>query len=215
MKMPLPGNHSWNVTTEVGGYDCMGPIYGSDLWPDKAHSGDKYFSIDFSWKNNGLNGVPAYTETSNIPVFAPVGGVVKYARGGDSAGNPNGFYVVIDHDYDGNLGTGFATWYAHLKFQPSVTEGSNVVQGQLLGYMGSTGKDSNGNRTSTSTHLHFGVKYGTGVLDVGSGSAIIPELTKVIMEGKLLKSYQTECAVNSNGVPTSRIRYYPSTNQTN
>ena len=39
-----------------------------------------------------------------------------------------------------------------------------------------------------------------------------PELTKVLLEGKLLKSYQTECSVNSSGVPTDWIRRYPSTN---
>lgn len=196
MRMPLPGNLSWAVTTEVGGWDSIGD------WYDSAHDGTNYFSIDFSWRNKDANGNTVYFETSNIPVIAATGGKVVFARGGDTAGNPNGFYVVIDHDYDGNLDTGFSTRYLHLKFWPSVTEGSNVAQGDILGYMGSTGKDASGNPTSTGTHLHFGVRYNN------DGSSSRSELTKVMMDGWILKSFQSE---RVNGVYNDR--YYRSGNR--
>lgn len=111
MKMPLPGNISWAVTTEVGGFDCTTDPQ------DMAHADDKYFSIDFSWRNKDANGAQVYPNPNgtavDIPVVAAAGGKVVYARGADTAGNPNGFYVVIDHDYDGNLNTGVSTWYVH------------------------------------------------------------------------------------------------------
>jgi murein DD-endopeptidase MepM/ murein hydrolase activator NlpD len=204
LKMPLPGNHSWLTTTESGGYDCLAkyPTY----WPDSAHQGTNHFSVDWSWRNVPDSGATVYTEASNIPVLAAAGGRVVFARGGTTAGNPNGYYVVLDHDYDGNLSTGFSTRYLHLKYSPSVSEGINVAQGALLGYMGSTGRDANGNPTSTATHLHFGVRYRD------SGASSVNELAKVVMDGWIIKSVQTECWINANGVPTDYKRYYRSGN---
>src|SRR3989339_429985 len=131
--------------------------------------------------------------------------------GGNNPGDLNGFYVVIDHDSDGQIITGFTTRYLHLKQAAArangtlLAVGNSVNQGDQIGIMGTTGKDASGNPTSTAEHLHFGVRY------QNKGYSYTTELTKAIMEGKLLKSYQTECAVNSSGVPTSRIRYYTST----
>ncbi|KKU80282.1 MAG: M23/M37 family peptidase [Parcubacteria group bacterium GW2011_GWA1_47_8] len=200
MKMPLPGNLSWAVTTEVGGWDSIGD------WYDSAHDGINYFSIDFSWRNKDINGAQVYPDPNgtavNIPIVAAASGRVRIAGGGDTQGNPNGFYVVIDHDYDNNSNTGFSTWYLHLKSSPLVYAGQNVTQGDILGYMGTTGKDSSGNPTSNGVHLHFGVKYGN------SGSSTIPELTKVVMDGWLLKSFQSE---RVNGVYNNR--YYRSGNR--
>lgn len=44
LKMPFPAGYSWLVTTEPGGYDCK----GVSPWPDTAHQGTKYFSLDIS-----------------------------------------------------------------------------------------------------------------------------------------------------------------------
>lgn len=212
-KMPLPGvlgplKLTWLVTNEVGGYECM----GSTPWPDTAHQDNNYFSIDISWRNKDGNGVASQYGQYNTPVLAAASGKVIDVGGGNNVGDFNGFYIVIDHDGDGNINTGFSTRYLHLKQSAArangalLAKGDSVNQGDQIGIVGTTGKDANGVSTSTAEHLHFGVRY------QNQGYSYIPELSKVIMEGMLLKSYQTECEVDANGVPTKRIRYYNSTN---
>jgi Peptidase family M23 len=188
LKMPLPGNHQWLVTTEPGGWDCTGDY-------DQYHDGTNYFSIDFSWRNVSDSGAVIYTASSNIPVLAASGGKVYQAAYSSS----NGYYVVINHNNDGDISTGISTRYLHLKELPLVYAGQNVQQGTVLGYMGNTG-------ISYGTHLHFGVRY------QNSGSSNTVQLTKVLMDGRLLKGYQTECSVNEIGVPTDWNRYYRSYN---
>lgn len=201
LKMPLPGNIRWLVTTEIGGYDCLAkdPQY----WPDTAHQGGNYFSVDFSWRNKNDAGAQIYTETSDIPVIAAGGGKVLGGVDYNSTdpNHPNGYFVAIDHDYDGNSGTGFSTRYLHLKSPPVVVPGQVIAQGDLLGYMGNTG-------ISSGVHLHFGVRYNN------SGASTVSEITKVVMDGWILKSFQTECAVSANGIPQDPpIRYYRSGNR--
>src|SRR3989344_3547449 len=202
-KMPLPGGYSWLVTNEVGGYECMGQF----PWPDAAHQGNNYFAIDIAWNNSG--GV--YGQY-NTPILAAAGGKVIEVGGGNNNGDLNGFYVVIDHDSDGNINTGLTTRFLHLNKAAArangalLSVGNSVNQGDQIGIMGTTGKTLDGNPTSTGVHLHFGVRYNNG------GSSTISELTKVLMEGLLLKSYQTECTIDPvTGIPTGRIRRYSST----
>ena len=195
LKMPLAGSSqglSWLATTEVGGYDCLGHATdgSNDPWPDPYHQGANYFSLDFSWKNKNASGTQAYAATDNIPVLAAAGGTTTTVLNDPYNGN----YVVVTHG-----STGFTTRYLHLS-SIAVANNVNVAQGAVLGYMGNEGQ-SNGK------HLHFGVRYN------GSGASTVPELTKVVMEGRLLKSYQTECSADpSTGIPAAKIRYYPSSN---
>lgn len=202
LKMPLPGGYAWLLTNEIGGYECM----GQSPWPDTAHQGGNYFSVDIAWNNSGS----VYGQY-NTSILAAAGGKVIEVGGGDNNGDLNGFYIVIDHDSDGNINTGFTTRYLHLKQAAArangtlLAVGNSVNQGDQIGIMGTTGKNSDGTPTSTGVHLHFGVRYNN------SGLSTVPELTKVVMDGLLLKSYQTECSVDTNGVPTSRIRGYSST----
>ncbi len=200
LKMPLPGGYRWLVTNEIGGYECQGQM---PFWPDIAHQGNNYFSIDFSWRNTNNNGGATQYGDKNTPVLAAAGG--KIADYNSDESHPNGNYIVIDHDSDGNLNTGFSTRYLHLKNPPArkngiqLKTGDVVSQGDQIGIMGATG-------LGTGIHLHFGIHYNN------SGSSSVSELAKVLMEGILLKSYQTECSVNSSGSPTDWIRYYTSSN---
>lgn len=220
LKMPLPGvlgplKLTWLLTNEIGGYECKGEG-GDAYWPDIAHtdsgSSGNYYAIDISWVNKDGNGVPSQYGRYNTPVLVAAGGKVIDVGGGNNPGDLNGFYIVIDHDSDGNIITGFSTRYLHLKQAAArangtpLAIGNSVNPGDQIGIVGTTGKYANGNPTSTAEHLHFGVRY------QNHGYSYIPELAKVVMDGLILKSYQTECAVNGSGVPTSRIRYYNSTN---
>ena len=180
--MPLPGQLKWLVTTETGGWDCVGNPQ------DTAHDGLNYFSVDYSWKNLTAGDTP-YGQNDNIPIIVASGGKVVTA----TFSSANGYYVVVDHDGDGNLATGFSTRYLHLKTTPSVTVGQTVAQGDLLGYMGNTGQ-------SSGIHLHFGTRYSDNGAWDSSGKY-------VVNNGWLLKGFQTEC---SAGAP---IRYYTSNNR--
>ena len=90
---------------------------------DKGHAG-----IDF--------GAPTGT-----PVLAAGDGVVKLAGPRGTFGN----YVRLEHS------GGIETAYAHLKgFAPGLKEGQRVKQGEVIGYVGTTGR-------STGPHLHYEV----------------------------------------------------------
>lgn len=88
--------------------------------------------------HNGVDfGAPAGT-----PIYATRGGTVTtaaYQPGGA------GYYVRINH------GDGFGSIYMHMT-NYIVKTGQTVKQGQVIGYVGSTG-------LSTGAHLHFGVSY--------------------------------------------------------
>ena len=75
------------------------------------------------------------------PIYASASGTVTIT-GGDNRGYGN--YVIIDH------GSGYTTLYGHCSSLVAVT-GQYVNQGDLIGYVGSTG-------WSTGSHLHFGLK---------------------------------------------------------
>ena len=74
-------------------------------------------------------------------VFATADGVVKEADWNGSFGR----YVEIDHE------NGYSTAYAHLSTF-AVKAGSPVQRGQLIGYIGSSGR-------STGPHLHYELRY--------------------------------------------------------
>ncbi|WP_302970991.1 M23 family metallopeptidase [Ruthenibacterium lactatiformans] len=81
--------------------------------------------------------------TDGTPVLAAAGGTVTVANATDPWGGSYGYYVKIQHD-----GT-FNTLYAHCS-SICVTPGQRVQQGEVIGYVGSTGN-------STGNHLHFEV----------------------------------------------------------
>ena len=188
LKMPLPGNKSWMVTTEIGAGDCKDPNPDPNN-PNVGHTGVNYFSIDFGGRDE--SGILR----SDLSIYAAAGGKVVVAE----YDTYNGNYIVIDYVYDGNLSTGYQTRYLHLKDNTlQVSYGDDVSQGQLLATMGNTGY-------SDGIHLHFGVRY------ANVGSLTTNELTFVSMEGINLKSYMTECD-GVGGINGNWIAFYPSTN---
>ena len=91
---------------------------------------------------HGYNGVDIATYLG-APILASAAGDVIISR--DSGWNGGyGKYVVIAHD------NGTQTLYAH-NSQNIVIAGQRVVRGQIIGFVGSTGR-------STGSHLHFEVR---------------------------------------------------------
>ena len=75
------------------------------------------------------------------PIYAPADGVVEYSQNKGTYGN----FLVLDHAF------GFKTAYGHLsKF--AVHQGDYVSKGDVIGYIGSTGR-------STGPHLHYEIRY--------------------------------------------------------
>lgn len=120
-----PSNASW--VTPVSGYTISSP-FGMRVHP----------ILGTSRMHNGIDMACA----QGTPIYATRAGTVttaSYQAGG--AGN----YVSINHL------DGFASIYMHMTHYV-VSAGQSVSQGQLIGYVGSTG-------LSTGPHLHFGISY--------------------------------------------------------
>ena len=77
------------------------------------------------------------------PILAAANGTVTVANGLDSWGGSYGYYIQIDH------GGGLETLYAHCS-SICVTTGQQVQAGQVIGYVGHTGR-------ATGSHLHLEV----------------------------------------------------------
>lgn len=124
---PLTGSSAGSGTATYEGY-YMRPISG----------GTKTQGI------HGYNGVDL-AAPYGTPIMAAASGEVIVSR--DSGWNGGyGNYIVIRHD------NGTQTLYAH-NASNIVSVGQRVVQGQVIGYVGSTGR-------STGTHVHFEIRGG-------------------------------------------------------
>jgi len=106
---------------------------GKFVWPTSG-----YISQGFSWYHRAID-----IANKDAPdILAADGGKVILA--GWIAPVAYGNHLVIDH------GNGFTTLYAHMS-QIYVDIGQQVVRGQAIGKMGSTGR-------STGIHLHFEIR---------------------------------------------------------
>lgn len=104
---------------------------------------------------NGHPGIDFAAE-EGAEIYAVAGGIVTAADYDVEKGN----YVVLDH------GGGLETEYQHMK-SLLVSAGQSVVQGQVLGYVGSTGN-------STGPHLHFEARQDGAPADL-TGTALLAE----------------------------------------
>jgi len=109
----------------------------------------------FSYISNGRSYYNAI-DISNVigtPILAAAGGEIQIMKNVWPYGN----YITIAHP------NGVVTLYAHLNsFAKGLTIGSTVTQGQIIGYMGNTGRviSLGGN----GSHLHFDVRGTTNPL---------------------------------------------------
>jgi Peptidase family M23 len=90
-------------------------------------------------------------KSGTVPIYASADGTVKVSTFGTS-GNYGGYgnVIIISHNIGGVY---YETLYAHMSSR-TVSVNNTVKQGQLIGYMGSTGE-------STGQHLHFELHKGT------------------------------------------------------
>ncbi len=111
---------------------------GQFIWPVPNYS---YCS---RWYGSGHKGVDICAP-AGTPIYASAGGTVTkagYNKAG--AGTGYGYSVIISHS------GGYTTVYAHC-ISLVVKAGQTVRQGQLIGYVGSTGR-------SSGNHCHFEIR---------------------------------------------------------
>lgn len=110
------------------------------LWP---LTGYLTLTSKYGWRTSPITGRSEFHLGTDIP--APRGTAIKAAKSGlvttSTSHYSYGNYVVVTHS------DGTQTLYAHMS-KRAVAKGAVVTQGQVIGYVGSTG-DSTGN------HLHF------------------------------------------------------------
>lgn len=103
-------------------------------------SGFGYRNDPFTKARKMHNGMD-FTSPSGTPVYATGDGIIKQANNIMSG---YGNLIIIDH------GFGYETYYAHLS-RYNVSAGKNVKRGDVIGYVGSTGR-------SQAPHLHYEVR---------------------------------------------------------
>ena len=122
-----------NVPSESGflwplpsSWNTLSSLFGSRIHP-------------ITGKPNNHTGIdiPA---SKNTNIYAAKSGVVTTSTYNSSYGN----YVVVSHS------DGTSTLYAHMN-KRAVSKGETVSQGQVIGYVGTTG-------SSTGNHLHFEIR---------------------------------------------------------
>ena len=116
--------------------------------------GGAYVTCAYGWRIHPIWGDQRFhsgvdlAASQGTPIYAIAAGTVTTAAYGDA----NGYYVSISH------GNGYGSVYCHMT-NYIVSVGDSVSQGQVIGYVGSTG-------WSTGPHLHFEIHV--------NGSAVNP-----------------------------------------
>ena len=119
-----------NVTSSTSGF--ISPLPGG-----------AYVTCAYGWRIHPIWGDERFhygvdlAASQGTPIYAIAAGTVTTATYGDA----NGYYVSISH------GNGYGSVYCHMT-NYIVSVGDSVSQGQVIGYVGSTG-------WATGPHLHF------------------------------------------------------------
>ena len=125
-------------------------------------------SSEYGWRKNPVSGVNKlhagidFAAAGGTPIYAAASGYVQVA-GWSTGGYGN--YVIIYHGKmsDGNT---YTTLYAHMR-SVATSAGKYVKQGELIGYVGSTGN-------STGNHLHLEVWKGGSKANAVNPRSCIP-----------------------------------------
>jgi murein DD-endopeptidase MepM/ murein hydrolase activator NlpD len=113
------------------------PVSNKDL--SRIASGFGY-RIDPVYKTTKFHAGLDFAAPQGTPIYATANGTIVTAG---NTGNGYGNHVVINHGY------GYETLYGHM-FRVKVRVGQKVKRGEIIGWVGSTGK-------STGPHCHYEV----------------------------------------------------------
>ena len=131
--VPSESGFLWPLTN----YNTLSSLFGGRIHP-VTKKPSNHTGID----------IPAPKGT---PILAAKSGVVSTSVKGSGSAWSYGNYVVVSHS------DGTSTLYAHMNSR-AVKEGQTVKQGDVLGYVGTTGR-------STGNHLHFEIRVNGSRVD--------------------------------------------------
>ncbi len=142
------------------------PIDGARL--SSTYGMRKHPILGYNKMHRGID----FAAPTGTPVYAGGNGVIEFAGNNGSYGK----YIRIRHNNE------YKTAYAHLNgFNKGISKGVRVNQGQVIGFVGSTGR-------STGPHLHYEIIY--------QNEQINPLKLKLpsgkILKGKELERFQKE-----------------------
>ncbi|MEF2919382.1 MAG: peptidoglycan DD-metalloendopeptidase family protein [Acutalibacteraceae bacterium] len=132
-------------TSIVKGYTWPVPgfYHLTSLWNEDRYTYN-HGAIDIA--SGGIDGANVVAAHSGTVYYAENNCIHNWGKSSScGCGGGYGNWVMLDH------GDGYMTVYAHLS-SVTVSSGDTVEEGQLLGFVGSTGE-------STGAHLHFETRY--------------------------------------------------------
>jgi len=129
----------------LAGTPAIQPVSNKDL--SRVASGFGY-RIDPVYKTTKFHAGLDFAAPQGTPIYATADGIIKTAG---NTGNGYGNHVVISHGY------GYETLYGHM-VRVKVRAGLRVKRGEVIGWVGSTGK-------STGPHCHYEVHKNGAVVD--------------------------------------------------
>ena len=168
----------FNDNGEEGHYDINGKSVKKALM--KTPINGARLSSKFGMRKHPIDGYNKmhrgtdFAAPEGTPIMASGDGVVTKASWCGGGGN----CVKIRHN------SSYSTVYAHMsKFAKNIRKGKRVKQGQVIGYVGSTGK-------STGPHLHYevihnGTKINSQTLKLPSGKILKDRSRKLFEVSKL------------------------------
>lgn len=138
-------NSNTGLQWPISGFYNISAGYHSN---DAVHKGTHY-GIDIA--GGGIAGQPIRAIADGYVTLAHNGCTHNYKKYGNCCGNGYGNYCVVNHGTLTINGTAsnYAAYYAHAQ-KIIVSNGQYVKQGDVLGYVGTTG-------WSTGYHLHLGI----------------------------------------------------------
>ncbi len=138
-------NPNTGLQWPVSGYFNISAHYKSN---DAVHKG-KHNGMDIA--GGGIAGQPIRAVADGYVTLVYNGCTHNYKKSGNCCGNGYGNYCTVNHGsltINGST-SNYVAYYAHAS-KIIVSNGQYVKQGQVLGYVGTTG-------WSTGYHLHFGM----------------------------------------------------------
>lgn len=151
----------------------------STTWPAVGYVTDTYGTHEQWRKDRGLGAHTGVDIANSLdtPITPFTSGTVLYSKDVDDSAC--GKHVKLDH------GNNIVSLYCHMNSTAGLTTGVEVVPGDIIGYMGTTG-------TSTGVHLHFTVRvYGfnvdpyTFMTGEPLGEAPEPAIEQIESEGEI------------------------------
>ena len=145
------------------------PIDGARL--SSSYGVRKHPILGYNQLHKGVD----FAAPKGTPIYAAGNGVIDFIGGNGGYGK----YIRIRHN------SSYKTAYAHLNsFKKDMYRGLRVNQGDIIGYVGSTGK-------STGSHLHYEIIYQD--TQINPMKLKLPSGKKLV--GKELKKFQNEMKI--------------------